>query len=300
MLPYVEMMRPGNGAMSVVAVIVGALLASGGDLSIFLNPFSFVYLAILVVFLIISAGNVINDYVDMEADKVNKPSRPVPSGRVSPRAALWFSLLLFVSGIALSGFLNYVAFFIAVVNSALLAYYSISLQNKILMGNIAVGYLVGSTFLFGGAALGNLYLPFLLMLLAMFSTISREIVKDLEDLEGDRKSFMKKIAHKARSIMGERFGIKGKEAEMKMEKERAKFLAAASMILALAASPLPFVLGVLGITYLVFLIPVVIVFSFSVVSIARSKTKKEFRKTSRIIKIGMNLGLIAFIAGVLI
>ncbi len=298
MLAYLELMRPGNCLMSLIAVAIGALLASGGNLTIFINP-SPVYLAVVVVFLITGAGNVINDYIDTEADKINKPRRPIPSGRVSPKAALGFSTILFAAGVALSGFLTWYALTLAVFNSVLLVVYSCHLQNKILLGNIAVGYLVGSTFLFGGAALGNLCLPFLLMLLAMFSTISREVVKDLEDLEGDRKGFLKRLASGAKRV-AERFGIKGREAELRVEKGRAKAIAAASMLTAIAASPLPYLLGVLGLPYLVMLVPAVLVFLASLVTIIRASTKKEFARASRFIKLGMNLGLLAFILGVLL
>jgi geranylgeranylglycerol-phosphate geranylgeranyltransferase len=298
MLAYLELMRPGNCIMSLVAVAIGALLASGGNLTIFINP-SPVHLAVAVVFLITGAGNVINDYLDLEADRINKPKRPIPSGRVSPRAALVFSISLFTVGIILSGFLTWYALALAVFNAALLVAYSYYLQNKVLLGNIAVGYLVGSTFLFGGAALGNLYLPFLLMLLAMFSTISREVVKDLEDLEGDRKGFLKRLASGTKRI-AERFGIKDRGAELRIEKGRAKAIAAASMLTAMAASPLPYLLGVLGLPYLVVLVPTIVVFLVALVTIIRASTKKEFASASRFIKLGMNLGLLAFIAGVLL
>ena len=299
MLAYLEMMRPGNCFMSVVAVVIGTLLAVSGNLTIFLDPFSAAYIAMIVVFLVTGAGNVINDYTDIEADKINRPKRPIPSGRVSPRAALSFSIILFLVGISLSGFLTWYALILAVLNSAILIVYSYSLQNKILLGNIAVGYLVGSTFLFGGAAMGNLFLPSLLLLLAMFSTISREVVKDLEDLEGDRKGFLKKLASGAKKMLGERFGLKDHEASLRVEKKHAKVLALGSLLIAMSASPLPYLLGVLGIVYLVLLIPTLMIFLAAFVTTLKADTKKGFRKSSKLIKLGMNLGLLAFIAGVL-
>lgn len=298
MLTYLELMRPGNCIMSSVAVAIGVLLAAGGNLLIFFFPLSPLYVAMVVVFLITGAGNVINDYVDVEADKINKPKRPIPSGRVSPRGALWFSITLFVVGIFLSGFLTGFALVIAVFNSILLVIYSYYLQNKILLGNISVGYLVGSAFLFGGAALGNLFLPFLLMLLAMFSTISREVVKDLEDLEGDRKGFLKRFASGAKKF-AERFAMKDAGVKLKVEKRKAKATAMGSMLIAIGASPLPYLLGILGLPYLIILVPTVLVFLASLAIIARAQTRKEFAKASKAIKLGMNLGLLAFIVGVL-
>jgi geranylgeranylglycerol-phosphate geranylgeranyltransferase len=299
MISYLELMRPGNCVMSVIAVAVGALLAAGGNLNIFLDPSSpTAYIAMLVVFLVTGAGNAINDYTDIEADKINKPRRPIPSGRVSARATLWFTILLFVAGIGLSAFLTYFAFIIAVVNSIMLVIYSRHLQNKILLGNIAVGYLVGSTFLFGGAALGNLFLPFLLMILAMFSTISREVVKDLEDIEGDKKGFLKRLASGAKKV-AERFGMKEGETEIKINRRLAKAIAIISMLVAITASPIPYVLGILGFPYLILLVPTVLIFISSIYMMATAKTRKSFARTSKIIKIGMNLGLLAYVVGII-
>jgi geranylgeranylglycerol-phosphate geranylgeranyltransferase len=292
------MMRPGNCLMSAVAVMIGSLMVTGPDPDLFLNPFSPIYLAALAVFLISGGGNAINDFVDTESDRINRPDRPIPSGRISPKSAFSFTIILFLAGIAIAGFLTWLAFLIAIINSAVLVLYSYSLQNKIFIGNIAIGYLVGSTFLFGGAVFGNLTLPFLLMLLAMFSTVSREVVKDLEDLEGDRKSFLKRIEHGVRKF-AERFGM-GEGADPSLEMKKSRILAFTSLLLSLVVSPLPYIMGIFGENYLVFLVPCIVVFAYSLLRMAVASTRKDFSHISRSIKIGMNLGLLAFIMGVLL
>ncbi len=298
MLSYLEMMRPGNCLMSVLAVIIGSLLVTGPDPNLFFNPVSPVYLAALAVFLISGGGNAINDFVDIESDRINRPDRPIPSGRISSRSAFSFTIILFLAGIAIAGFLTWMAFLIAIINSAVLILYSYSLQNKIFIGNLAIGYLVGSTFLFGGAVFGNLTLPFMLMLLAMFSTISREVVKDLEDLEGDRKSFLKRIEEGVKRF-AERFGV-GEGAELSVEMKKSRILAFTSLLLSLVVSPLPYIMGIFGENYLVFLVPCVAVFAYCLVRISAASTRKDFGHISKSIKIGMNLGLLAFIMGVLL
>lgn len=297
MLAYLDMMRPGNCVMSVVAVMIGALLVTGPEPTMFMNPLSPVYLAALAVFLISGAGNVINDFVDVESDRINRPDRPIPSGRVSPKAAFGFTFLLFLGGISISGFLTWMAFFIAVINSSLLFLYSYSLQNKILMGNIAIGYLVGSTFLFGGAALGNLTLPLMLMLLAMFSTISREIIKDLEDMEGDRKSFLKKIEQGVKKF-AERFGVGDGRAEPYFRMRRARFVAFLSLLISIVVSPLPYTMQILGENYILFLMPCIGIFVYCLAKMVNASTRSDYSHISRSIKIGMNFGLLAFVMGV--
>lgn len=75
MNPYVEIIRPGNVIMAIIAVILVAILAKSVDIPIIL--------AMLAVFFAMSAGNVINDYFDYKIDLINKPQRPIPSGRIS-------------------------------------------------------------------------------------------------------------------------------------------------------------------------------------------------------------------------
>ena len=298
MFDLFEMMRPLNCVMGSVATFIGALLVVRQELGVFYIPLIF---ALFAVFVITGAGNVFNDYVDVEADKVNKPKRPIPSGRVSKRSALIFSMLLFFLGILSAGFLNWICFAIAVVNSLLLVAYSHVLQNKLLMGNITIGYLVGSTFLFGGAATGYLpmiVIPLILMMLAMLATIAREIVKDLEDLEGDRKSFLKRIAKKVTESIGERFGLGKGGAKLKYGEKTMRIIAVACLMLAIIFSALPYYYGIMHTSYLLIVGLADIMFLWCIYSvITERRIKKGYARVSKRLKIGMFIALIAFIVG---
>jgi len=166
--------------MAGVAAVIGLFMAGGMDV----QPALLIFLA---VFLVTGAGNAVNDYFDRDIDAVNRPDRPVPSGRVTPKQALMWSYALFAAGCILASLLNWFCFVIAVANSALLYLYARNLKTTLLMGNTCVAYLTGSTFLFGGAVQGfagmtAVLIPFGLSSLA---TMSREIMKDVEDMEGD-------------------------------------------------------------------------------------------------------------------
>lgn len=301
MFAYLESLRPLNCLMSIIAVLVGGFLI--------LNTIDFVIIyAAIAVFLITGAGNVINDYVDIEADKINRPNRPIPSGRISKKSALIYAILLFAIGIIISGFINWLIFIIAIVNSLLLVLYSTHLQNKIFVGNILVAYLTASTFLFGGAAAFSgsfqaLSLPLLLMLLSGLATFSREIVKDIEDLEGDKIGFFKKIKSeikaKLKTKIFERFGIGEKGISLRYTERKAGDVAIVSLFLTLIVSPLPYLLGILSLTYLVMLVPTDIVFAASIYELATRRGKKKYKNTQKLIKLGMFLGLISFIMGVI-
>ncbi|MFQ5648109.1 MAG: UbiA family prenyltransferase [Candidatus Aenigmatarchaeota archaeon] len=298
MLGYVQLLRPLNCLMTAVAVFVGGLLVMGGAPEGLLT----LRIAMLAAFLVAGGGNAINDYTDVEADKVNRPKRPIPSGRASKRGALAFSIALFVLGIVLAGMINWVTFFIALVNSVLLIAYSTHLQDKLLVGNAAISYLVGSGFLFGGAALGNLTLPFLLFLLAGLSNMSREIVKDLEDIAGDKAGFLKRLTYGAKRkvhSIADRFGVTSGGIRLKYGR-RLVVAAGLSLALAIAVSPVPYMLGILGVSYLVILVPTDIVFLACIFGLAKGRGKKKYGRISKGIKLGMFLGLIAFLAGVFI
>jgi geranylgeranylglycerol-phosphate geranylgeranyltransferase len=179
-LILLEILRPFNCLMAGAAAIIGLLIAGGFDAEAFVLIF-------LAVFLITGAGHAVNDYYDREIDAVNRPTRPLPSGRISPRSALTYSLLLFVTGCIMAGTLNQICLAVAALNSTLLFFYARNLKATPLAGNLCVAYLTGSTFIFGGAAHGLLGMEANLVPagLSFLATMSREIAKDIEDAEGD-------------------------------------------------------------------------------------------------------------------
>lgn len=102
---YLELMRYGNCLMAGFAAVIGTLIAfnilmSGPVSSSFARSFPFLDagLVFLVVFMVSGAGNAINDYFDIKIDSINRPERPIPSGRVKAKEALYFSYLLFTLG----------------------------------------------------------------------------------------------------------------------------------------------------------------------------------------------------------
>lgn len=300
-IAYLSIMRPHNCLMTAISVFVGALIVFP---SFDLFSSGAIWLAMVAAFLISGAGNAINDYVDIEADKINAPRRPIPSGRISKDKALWFSIILFLVGIVLAGMVNWVIFLIAVFNSLLLVIYSTHLQNKLFMGNISISYLVASGFLFGGAALSNIAIPAMLALLAGLANMAREVVKDLEDMEGDRFSFLKRIAkktvHAIVPSIAERFGIDGKTAKPKYNARTLSAIVVVFLLLAIIASPLPFIFGLFGLGYLVILFFADIAFLSAAVIAVKASKKKHYHKASKMIKLGMFLGLVAFIVGALV
>lgn len=264
---FLEILRPMNCLMAGTAAIIGLLIA--GEWSI--ETAAPVFLA---VFLLTGAGNAVNDYFDREIDAVNRPGRPIPSRRISPEAALRWSLALFAAGCALAGLVSQICLAIAAINSILLFFYARNLKAMPLAGNLCVAYLTGSTFIFGGAALGtegidaNL-IPFSLSFLA---TMSREIAKAIEDIEGDRQGGARTLP----ILAGERL----------------------SAILAAA-----FALIAIGLSYLapfgqVYMVIVSLADGFFLVSVIKI-IKEDAQGSQRALKLGMAVALMAFLAAAL-
>ncbi len=186
----VRIIRPANSLAAGLAAVVAFLIATGAfSLS--------VLLLIPVVALIAGAGNTINDYFDVEIDRINRPDRPIPSGGVPRKAALYFAIFLFLAGIVISLLLPPICIAFAVVNSVILVIYAWRLKRTVLFGNLTVSYLAASMFLFGGGFAGwdGLVANLPIAAITFFAMMARELLKDAEDLEGD-------IAAGARTLPG--------------------------------------------------------------------------------------------------
>ena len=178
---FLLLIRPLNVLVSGLAMIISAAILDSLDQKLM------VVLIALVVMTYTAAANAINDVLDLETDKVNRPSRPIPSKNLKKNKALIFSFFLFLSGSVLSLQLPSNAYFISIVVSMpLMVIYSTHLKSKPLIGNIIVSFIIGLSFIFCGTALGNVYPMWTPGLLAFSLTLIREITKDIADFEGDQ------------------------------------------------------------------------------------------------------------------
>lgn len=227
----IDLMRPTNAIAAGILTFIGAFVAGG-----LAQPILAMF-AVLATVLATGGGNAINDYFDREIDSINRPDRPIPRGAVSARSALWFSALLFVAAVVFTLQLPPLAIAIAVLNLLALIAYTELFKGLPGIGNGLVGYLTGSTFLYGGAAVGgDLTTVSVLFVLAASATVAREIVKDVEDIEGDEQEGLNTLP----IAVGER---------------NALVIATGFIVFAVLVSPLPYARGTFGSAYLVVLTP---------------------------------------------
>ena len=228
-----ELTRPVNCLAAGVLTGTGAFVAGIGEAIV---PTA---IAVGATMLAVAAGNAINDYFDREIDAINRPERPIPRGAISPRATVVFSGGLFVSAIGLTLLLPPLAIAIAVINLLALIVYTELFKGLPGVGNALVAYLTGSTFLYGGAAVGgDLRTVTVLFALAAGATMAREIVKDVEDIEGDREEGLRTLP----VVLGERSALA---------------IATVFVVCAVLISPVPYLRGTFGGVYLIGLGPTI-------------------------------------------
>jgi len=265
----VELTRPGNSLLAGALTFVGAFVAGGaGEAPVAVGA------AVAATVAATAAGMAINDYFDRDVDRINNPERAIPRGAVSPRGALALAVALFLAAVALAVTLPPIAIAIAAFNLAALIAYTELFKGLPGVGNAVVAYLGGSTFLFGAAAARSLgAAPVVLFLLAALSTLSREIIKDVEDAPGDREEGLRTLP----IVVGER---------------RSLWLAAALLAVAVAASPLPYLRGTLGVAYLALVVP-----ADGLMLSATAVSFSEPGRGHRRLKYGMGLAAAAFVVG---
>lgn len=164
-------------------------------------------LLVLVTVLIAGAGYVINDYYDIEIDSVNKPNDLIISKLVSESNALKIYGLTVFLGATLSAYLaNYVGvsfwFLIYPIAVYLLFEYARFFKKMVVLGNLIVAFFsagVAGIVLFPEAVLntdlsdlsfktGQMLAVFSgYIFFAFCSTMYREVVKDMEDMQGDAR-----------------------------------------------------------------------------------------------------------------
>lgn len=200
-LKVLSLIRTGN--LLMVALIFLLLrhtvilpILDAESLSSSVNNFSFTIL-LLSTILIAAGGYVINDILDVRADAINKPGKNPVGDSISRFTAYVLYVVFTLAGIGSAfyfGELNgtrYAAL-VFMLSSGLLYFYSQSYQKMMLLGNVVIALLSALTvmlpMLFDRMALQNEAVKMIVIAYAIFAflmTLSREMIKDCEDMEGD-------------------------------------------------------------------------------------------------------------------
>ena len=140
-------------------------------------------------FIVSASTNTINDILDLEIDKLEKPNRPLPEGRITISQAWYIFASETIFGLFLSFFLSLYSFALTGFVSIVSILYSFRLKNYFLFKNILTAFGIASAYLVGVFATGDsMQLPILLFFFQIMITVTAfELHKDIADIEGDLK-----------------------------------------------------------------------------------------------------------------
>lgn len=265
---YFKLIRPLNVTIAwlTVFVIVWALKK--------INPFSFLLETLPVIF-VCAAGNVLNDFFDVEIDKINKPNRPLVLKEISQKTALYFAVLLFFVAILIASRLKTELFVITIFTTVLIVCYDWKLKKTTLFGNFAVSLASGMVFLYAGLIVLSLREAFVPALMGFLFHFAREILKDIEDVKGDRKENAQTFPIK--------FGVKN-----------AKILVTTTVFVLVLVTVLAYKTEGYSLAYLLAVIFTVdLQLFFVVISLWKNHSPQNLNRLNKLLKIGMLLGLLA-------
>lgn len=273
-----DLFRLEHGLMYGLGVVVGIYVSD----PYFGDVFKILFGYLTAVFLQASAF-ALNDYSDYEVDVANnRLDRPLVRGELSVKTALWAGILMMPAGFVSAAVISPAAFAFAVAITVLGYIYNLKLKEFGLAGNIYIAFTMSAPFLFGSIVARNTITTTAVLLSAMafLSGLGREIMKGIEDVEGDAIRDVKSVAR----VKGVRF---------------AAILSALLYLLAVLISPLPPLL-VQGFMDWKYILPVAVtdvILIYVAVSVVRRHGKETIDRYRKYTLIGMALGLIGFLGG---
>ncbi len=270
--------RPLNSFLSGFAVIIGAITAITHPLTTF--QFFGIILGYFTTSLIAIGGYAINDVFDKDIDKINMPHRPIPAGYLTELQGKAYAFALFIVGILLALIISLPAFIIAVIGGISLFLYAAYFKRSGLIGNLIIGFLTAIPFIFGGFLTGSYDAMVFPALFAFLLIVGREIIKDIEDVHGDKIENVQSIAL--------RYGVKP-----------ARSLGYLFLVILLIIVPIPIILGYYRTPVFVICVLVIILAIFYVAYLLFNRDEGEIivnsTRAKKILKSCISLGVFAFV-----
>ena len=175
------MSRPINVLIAIFSVLITSFILKQDFCSktIF---FTSIVVAGFTVF-----SNIINDIFDVKTDRINSPNKPLPSGKITIQNAIIFAtLVLILSTIATFQLNENAKNLVIFIVFPIIITYTPVFKSVPLFGNILIGSILGCVFLFSELSLlGKINYLWIPALLATHLTVLRELLKDIEDHDGD-------------------------------------------------------------------------------------------------------------------
>ena len=167
--------------------LIGACIAYGG-----LPPLIIAILSLIIPMTGWIAGLYLSDFLDRKLDAIQKPHRPIPSGRIKPKEALVFGGIFALTGFILSFLLStYNIILVFVVAGLVFAYAKLS-KSRGITGNVNRGIVTVVSYFFGVFSTNQniqtipIYI-WLISIVFLFHDTNSNLVGAIRDIEGDKK-----------------------------------------------------------------------------------------------------------------
>jgi len=279
---FARLTRIEHSIMLALATVIGEIVVMGG-----VPPTNFLILTAMVPFFIGLASFSLNDLLDIGSDRINKRrDRPLVSGDASRNEAFDIAVIGFIIGNALAYLISWEIFLIALAFSLLAIIYNVKLKDFPLAGNVYISTTMAIPFIFGSVAVAGIISSNIAILSAMAFTVglARELMKTASDVKGDR------IARKAQTL------------PMVIGIRNTLLLSSLLYVLAIVLSYFPFVSPGPYEGNLAYAVPIVLadaLFAFSAYN-SLSGEGKFLRRARNISLLALGIGLLGFLAGILL
>lgn len=147
--PYLVLIRPANVVTAIADIFAGIALSGAliGSFSTF--PTSQALALIFSTACLYAGGIVFNDIFDLELDKKERPERPLPSGQVSKKNAIWFGLTLFIVAIVAAAQVSTISILISIGIIVCATSYDRYFKHTLVGGPLVMGLCRGLNLLLG-------------------------------------------------------------------------------------------------------------------------------------------------------
>ncbi|MBZ0297438.1 MAG: geranylgeranylglycerol-phosphate geranylgeranyltransferase [Anaerolineae bacterium] len=229
----------------------------------------------LVTLFVSNGGFIVNDILDIEIDRINRPDRPLAAGLVSLRVAWIVCIGFTLVGIILGFMLGLWPGIVALLIAAALFLYSFGLKHRFLIGHLTIATMGSALLPFGALAAGELA-PVIYSVAFVFPAfVAREVLKTVPDYEGDRAAGVENIATRY-----------GPQAALRV----------AQVALALVALILPLVMLVWPLNALYLIVVLAIIWPLTFYTLARA-TVENVKQVAFLAKMLFLLTTLALLVG---
>jgi geranylgeranylglycerol-phosphate geranylgeranyltransferase len=158
-------------------------------------PATKICIGMLSMFFAVASANAINDVLDVSADMLAKPNRPLPAGRLTARAAWTISAATALAAVILAAPLGGYAVLWVIVLLTIAFLYSYRAKDTMLLGNAVVALCASSPVLFGALVAGRAGdLAWIGASISLMFMLAYETLKTIADLDTDAASGIRTFA----------------------------------------------------------------------------------------------------------